>query len=219
MHKLQMKMKSAPLLALLAFSAAAAPAWGRVATPDPRPTPAEAPSPGTYVIDPVHSQVMFKVKHLGISTVTGRFKEFGGTITFDPAKPAATRAEGTIKAASIDTNNERRDNHLRSADFFESDKHPEITFRSGTIRRGGNNKLKADGSLTMHGVTRPVVLDVEYIGPVPGPDGKDRVAFNATTRVDRMDYGLNWSKAMETGGLVVSREVDIILETQAIRQN
>jgi polyisoprenoid-binding protein YceI len=162
--------------------------------------------------------VLFKVKHLGISTVTGRFRDFAGTITYDPQNPAAARARATIKTASIDTDNDRRDNHLRSADFFEAEKYPEITFTAGRLREARGDGFKLDGTLTMRGVTRPITLDVEKVGLARGPDGRERMAFNATTTLDRTQYGLTWSRATEAGGLVVGNDVQIVLELETVRK-
>lgn len=178
---------------------------------------AQAAAANVYQIDAAHSQVSFKVKHLGISTVTGSFGDFSGTVTYDPRNVAASQATAVIKAASINTNNERRDTHLRSADFFETEKFPEITFSTGRVRRTGQG-LKVDGTLTMHGVTRPIVLDAAFVGTTRGPDGKERVAFEATTKVDRREFGLTWNRAVETGGVVVGNDVQIILDIAAVKR-
>ncbi|MET0397289.1 MAG: YceI family protein [Longimicrobiaceae bacterium] len=212
-----MKTRRTLLLTALALGMGAAPAWtgtAREGTAQARPAAAAA----EYEIDPSHSQVLFKVKHLGISTVTGRFRDFSGTISYDPQNPAASRARATIKTASIDTDNDRRDNHLRSADFFEAEKYPEITFTTGRLREARGDAFKLDGTLTMRGVTRPITLDVEKVGPVRGPDGRDRMAFNATTSLDRTQYGLTWSRATEAGGLVVGNDVQIVLELETVRK-
>ncbi len=204
------------LLAALALGMGALPAWsGTAREGSARVRPAAA---AEYEIDPSHSQVLFKVKHLGISTVTGRFRDFAGTISYDPQNPAASRASATIKTASIDTDNDRRDNHLRSADFFEAEKYPEITFAAGGLREARGDAFKLDGTLTMRGVTRPITLDVEKVGPVRGPDGRERMAFNATTSLDRTQYGLTWSRATEAGGLVVGNDVRIVLELETVRK-
>ena len=203
------------LLAALALGMGALPAWSgtaRTGAAQVRPAAAE------YEIDASHSQVLFKVKHLGISTVTGRFRDFSGTISYDPQNAAAARARAVIKTASIDTDNDRRDNHLRSADFFEAEKYPEITFTAGRLREARGDAFKLDGTLTMRGVTRPIVLDVEKVGPVKGPDGRDRMAFNATTTLDRTQYGLTWSRMTEAGGLVVGNDVQVVLELETVRK-
>lgn len=211
-----MKTRRTLLLAALALGMGALPAWsGTVREGTARTLPAAA---AEYEIDQSHSQVLFKVKHLGISTVTGRFRDFAGTITYDPRNPAAARARATIKTASIDTDNDRRDNHLRGADFFEAEKYPEITFTAGRLREARGDGFELDGTLTMRGVTRPITLDVEKVGPARGPDGRERMAFNATTTLDRTQYGLTWSRATEAGGLVVGNDVQIVLELETIRK-
>lgn len=204
------------VLAALALGLGAIPAWSGTALEGAART--SPPAAGEYEIDRAHSQVLFKVKHLGISTVTGRFRDFSGTILYDPQNPAASRARATIRAESIDTDNERRDNHLRSADFFEVEKHPEIAFAASGLREVNGRSFKLDGTLTMRGVTRPITLDVELDGPVRGGDGRERMAFNATSRLDRTDYGLTWNRALEAGGVVVSNDVQIVLELEAIRK-
>ncbi len=204
------------VLAALALGIGAFPAWSGTAAESSAGTPVLAPA--EYEIDRAHSQVQFKIKHLGISTVTGQFGDFSGSIVYDPQNMAGSRATATIKAASIDTNNERRDNHLRSADFFETEKYPDITFTGNRVRGVNGKKFKLDGTLAMHGVTRPITLDVEYEGPVHGPDGKQRMAFNATGNLDRTDYGLTWNRALEAGGVVVGTDVQIVLELETIRK-
>lgn len=204
------------LLAALAFCIGAAPAWqGPVADVSARTA---VLAPATYEIDRAHSQVSFKIRHLGISTVTGRFKDFSGSIVFDPQNPAASRATAAIKAASIDTDNERRDNHLRSADFFEVERYPDITFTGTRLRKGTGGHYLLDGTLSMHGVTRPITLDVEHVGTARGPDGKARVAFNATGMLDRTTYGLTWNRAVE-GGMLVGTDVQIQLELEAVQKD
>jgi polyisoprenoid-binding protein YceI len=211
-----MKTRRTLLVAALALGMGALPAWsGTAREGTARTRPAAA---AEYEIDQSHSQVLFKVKHLGISTVTGRFRDFAGTITYDPQNPAAARARATIKTASIDTDNDRRDNHLRGADFFEAEKYPEITFTAGRLREARGDGFKLDGTLTMRGVTRPITLDVEKVGPARGPDGRERMAFNATTTLDRTQYGLTWSRATEAGGLVVGNDVQIVLELETVRK-
>ncbi|MBV9772451.1 MAG: YceI family protein [Gemmatimonadetes bacterium] len=204
------------LLAALTFCIGAAPAWhGPVADGSARTA---VLAPATYEIDRAHSQVSFKIKHLGISTVTGRFKDFSGSIVFDPQNPGASRATAAIRAASIDTDNERRDNHLRSADFFEVERYPDIAFAGNRLRRAAGGKYQLDGTLSMHGVTRPITLVVEHVGSARGPDGKARVAFNATGTLDRTAYGLTWNKAVE-GGMLVGTDVQIQLELEAVQKD
>ena len=168
-----------------------------------------------YEVDPSHTQVLFKVRHMGVSTVTGRFNRFAGTFAYDPANPAASWVTATIDAASIDTDNDRRDNHLRSADFFAADSHPTLTFQSTRVEPAGEGRLRVAGDLSIRGVTRPVVLDVTLEGAVLGQGGRPITGWTAETTIDRMDYGLRWNRLTEAGGWVVADEVRILLEVEA----
>lgn len=171
----------------------------------------------TWTIDPSHSSAEFSVRHMMVSKVKGRFGKVSGTVTGDLARPATAVVDVTIDASSINTDNADRDNHLRSADFFEVEKYPTITFKSTKIEKAGNG-WRMTGDLTMHGVTKQVELAVE--GPVaPIRAGKTlRSGASASTRVNRKDFGLNWSRALETGGVVVGDEVDISIEVQLIQK-
>lgn len=168
-----------------------------------------------YEVDPSHTQVMFKVRHMGISTVTGRFNRFAATFAYDPADPAASWVTATIDAASIDTDNDRRDNHLRSADFFAADSYPTLTFESTRVEPAGDGRLKVAGNLSIRGVTKPVVLDVALEGAAVGQGGRPITGWTAETTIDRMDYGLRWNRLTEAGGWVVADEVRILLEVEA----
>lgn len=174
--------------------------------------------PAEYDIDASHSGVIFKVKHLGISTVTGRFEKFTGSFTFDTTDIGASRASAVIEVASINTDVEKRDEHLRGTDFFDVDSHPQITFVGKEVKDVENDRFQLVGDLTMRGVTRTVTLDAEIGGTVKDPWGNDRAAFTATTTVDRRDFGLTWSKVLESGGLVVGKDVRITLEIEGIRK-
>lgn len=171
-----------------------------------------------YDIDASHSGVMFKVKHLAISTVTGRFEKFSGTFEYDSNNVAASKVEATIEAASINTDQEKRDEHLRNADFFDVEKFPTLTFVSKEITNISENGFDIVGDLTMRGVTKSVTLKTELGGLAKDPWGNNRVAFTATTAVSRKDFGLTWNKVMESGGLVVGDEIKIILEVEAVQQ-
>ncbi len=171
-----------------------------------------------YTIDPAHSQVMFKVRHLGISMVTGQFETFSGTFEFDPKKPKASKVSTDIKVASINTNVAKRDEHLRSADFFDVEKFPEMKFVSKSIKDVKKDKFKIVGDLTMHGVTKEVVLETEISGTVVDPWGNERAGFTAAATINRKDFGLTWSKTLETGGLVVGEDVKIMIEIEGIRK-
>jgi polyisoprenoid-binding protein YceI len=172
----------------------------------------------TFVIDKAHSEAVFQVRHL-ITKVRGRFSDFEGTIDFDEAQPTASSVTVSIKAASIDTNEPDRDKHLRSDDFFGAETHGEITFHSTRVAAGKMpNTFDVTGPLTMHGVTREIVLPVTYLGAATDPWGKARAGFEAEITVNRKDYGLNWNAALEAGGFLVGDEVKIHLSIQAVAQ-
>lgn len=170
----------------------------------------------TYTIDRAHSGVGFSVRHLAISRVQGSFGDFSGTVTMDPADTSKWACEAIIQVASIDTRDSSRDAHLRSADFFDVANHPTMAFKSSKVTPKGGQKFAIEGSLTLRGVTKPVTLDAEWLGATDNPGGGKRVAFTASTRINRMDYGVSWNRALETGGLVVSHEVDITLDIAAV---
>ena len=168
-----------------------------------------------YEIDPAHSSASFSVKHMMVSTVRGQFNKLSGTFLYDEKNPAKSKLEATIDASSIDTNEPKRDEHLKSPDFFDVAKYPTITFKSTKVEKGAKGHLKVTGDLTMHGVTRPVTLDVEGpTAPAKDPWGNVKVGATATTTVNRKDFGLNWNKALETGGVMVSDEVKITIDTE-----
>ena len=178
-------------------------------------TPAQA---AEYTIDPGHSKVLFKAKHLGISTVTGRFDKFSGSYEFDPKDFKSAKVSATIESASVNTDNERRDTHLKSADFLEAAKYPQLTFVSKEVKNVGEGKFKVTGDMTLHGVTKPITLDAEF-GGIAKDRNSERSAFNATGKINRKDFGLTWSRLTEAGGLVVGEEITIILEIEGIRKN
>lgn len=174
---------------------------------------------GEYVIDPDHSQVIFKVKHLAISTVTGSFDVFEGTYTLDSDNIAKSSVETTISAASVNTNKQKRDDHLRSDEFLDVEKFPNITFVSKEIKKGDDNNFQIVGDLTIHGVTKEVTLDATYEGHIESdPWGKERTAFIANGEINRKDFGMTWNKALEAGGFVVGDEVRITLEVEGIKK-
>jgi len=179
---------------------------------------ATAPSlaaPVSYDIDPVHSRVEFTIRHI-VSKVTGNFGDFKGTITYDPAAPASSTSTVEIVATSIDTNNGRRENHLRSGDFFDVAKFPALTFKSTKVVPGEEGKFKVEGTLSMHGVTKPIVLDASFLGAGPGMDGSPHAGFEASAKVDRKDYGIIWNKALDQGGTLLGDDVSINLEIEAV---
>jgi len=171
----------------------------------------------TLKIDPSHTNVTFRVRHL-FTMVTGRFNKFEGRIVFDESKPLETRVDGTIDVASINTDNEKRDEHLRSADFFDVDRFPKITFSTSKVTDVDYTKktAKLHGSIIMHGVERNVVLEAAFLGMGKDPWGNQRAGFRCSTTVDRKDFGLNWNKTLETGGVLVGDEVEIEIDVEAI---
>ncbi len=171
-----------------------------------------------YVIDPDHSQVLFKVKHMGISTVTGRFDLIEGSYTFDDTDISKSSVETTITAASINTNKQKRDDHLKSPDFLDVAKNPTITFKSKEVKKGDGEDFIIVGDLTINGVTKQVELDAEYGGKAQDPMGNERTAFTAETKIDRKDFGITWNKTLDSGGLVVGDDVRIELEVEGIRK-
>jgi polyisoprenoid-binding protein YceI len=166
-------------------------------------------------IDPQHSNVGFRVRHI-FTNVSGSFREFEGSLRFDEKNPAASSVDVTIKAASIDTNVEPRDKDLRSPRFFDVDKYPTISFKSKAVESISDKKAKLKGTLTMHGVSKEVVLEVEYLGKLKDPWGNERYGFHGETRVDRRDYGLNWNEVLEAGAVLVGEQVDILLDVEGI---
>lgn len=168
----------------------------------------------TFVIDRSHSQASFQVRHL-FSTVRGRFTTFEGTIAMDAARPEASSVTFTIDAASIDTDNTDRDKHLRSPDFFDAEKHPTITFTSEKIRATGKDTYAVTGTLTMRGVARTITLPVTYLGAAKDPWGNPRAGFSTAITLNRKDYGINWNKALDNGGMMVGDDVTIVLNVEA----
>jgi polyisoprenoid-binding protein YceI len=172
----------------------------------------------SWKIDPTHSQIEFSVRHMMISNVRGRFEKFSGTVEFDEANPANLTVDITIDAASINTHEAQRDAHLASADFFNVEQYPSLTFKSTSVQQIDAQTLKVAGDLTIAGVTRPVTLDVEYAGTALSPWGTTSAGFSAHTRISRKDFGLTWNAALETGGFVVGDEVKIGIELEAVRE-
>jgi polyisoprenoid-binding protein YceI len=170
----------------------------------------------TWKIDPAHTQVEFAVKHMMITTVKGRFSEVTGEIQFDEGNLANSKVNIDINVASIDTREAQRDTHLRSADFFDVEKFPKITFRSTAIL-GAHDEFKLTGDLTIHGVTRRVTLDVTHAGRGKDPWGGERIGFSATGKIKRGDFGLTWNAALETGGFLVGDEVKLSLDVEAVK--
>jgi len=170
----------------------------------------------TYKIDPVHSQIGFTVDHLVVFKVSGSFNDYIGEIEADAENKTLTSAKATIKVASIDTREEKRNDHLKSADFFDSANHPEMTFVSKKIDGQGDD-ITVHGDLTIRGITKEVALKGNFRGVNTDPWGNDRAGFSASTVINRQDFGLKWNQALETGGLVVGNDVTINLEVQAVK--
>jgi polyisoprenoid-binding protein YceI len=184
-------------------------------------TPAGTPTAtgtSTWNIDPAHSVAEFKVRHMMISNVKGRFPRVSGTLLLDDAEPANSRIEANIEAASITTGDEQRDGHLKSPDFFHVEQFPALTFRSTAVKPKGAGEATVSGDLTIHGVTRNVDFAVEGpTAPAKDPWGNTRIAVSATTKINRKDFGLTWNAALETGGILVGEEVTISLEIQFVK--
>jgi polyisoprenoid-binding protein YceI len=184
-----------------------------MSTPESTVTQTALPS-GTWNVDPVHSSVEFHVKHLGIATVKGQFKEFEGTLEVGPD---GSRAYGTVKVASVDTREPQRDTHLRSPDFFDADQYPEIAFQSTAIRPLDEDTFEIDGDLSIHGVTRSLTLNATLEGTETDPQGNPRVGLSANAQIDRSDYEMKFNMALGSGNVVVSDKVKILLEISAVK--
>ena len=172
----------------------------------------------TWNLDPAHSVAEFKVKHMMISNVKGQFAKVTGTLSLEESDLAHSKVEAVIDAASLETRDAQRDAHLKSADFFDVERFPTLTFKSTRVGIAGDGELSVEGDLTIHGVTRKVFFEVE--GPTPpakDPWGNTRVAISATTKINRKDFGLTWNAALETGGILVGEEVTITLDVQFVK--
>lgn len=173
---------------------------------------------GTYKIDESHTQVGFKIKHLVISTVSGRFNKFSGEFKFDSKTGKLEGLKTSIDASSIDTNEPDRDKHLKSKDFFDVQKFKTLEFVAKDVSYESSKPSEIKGDLTIHGITKPVVLKVEFKGEATDPWGNQRAAFEARTKVNRKDFGLNWNKNLDKGGVMIADDVDIQIEGEAILQ-
>lgn len=169
---------------------------------------------GTWKVDPVHSSIEFQVKHLGIATVKGQFTEFEGALEVSPEN---TVAYGTVKVASVNTREPQRDEHLRSADFFDAEQNPEITFRSTSIRPVDEDTFEIEGDISIHGVTGPLKLKAVLEGTETDPQGNDRVGVSAVGQIDRSDFGMEFNAALGSGNMLVSDRVKILLDISAVR--
>jgi polyisoprenoid-binding protein YceI len=172
----------------------------------------------TYQIDSSHSSASFTVRHMMVSNVSGAFAKLSGTVDYDPNNLGQSRIEAVIDASTVNTRNEKRDTHLRSADFFDTANHPTITFRSKRMEKAADGHLRLVGDLTIRAVTKEVVLDVDGPTPEIQAQGAYRMGASATTRINRKDFGVNWNRALDGGGLVVSDDVRINIEVELVRK-
>ncbi|MGA7220579.1 MAG: YceI family protein [Candidatus Sulfotelmatobacter sp.] len=176
------------------------------------------PAITAWNIDPVHSVAEFKVKHMMISNVKGQFTRLKGALALDETNFENSRIEASIEAASINTRDDQRDGHLKSADFFDAEKYPELTFKSTEVTRVAADELAVAGELTIHGVAKNVVFNVEGpTQPAKDPWGNTRIGLSATTKINRKDFGLTWNSPLETGGILVGDEITITLDVQFIK--
>jgi polyisoprenoid-binding protein YceI len=181
-------------------------------------TATAVPATSTWAIDPSHSEVGFSVRHMMVSSTRGRFSDVRGTIVLDEQDLGRSRVDVEIGVASIDTRDEKRDAHLRSADFFEAETWPTIAFRSTRVEPIGRDRLRIAGELTIRDVTRPVTFEAEYNGRSKTPWGGEVVGYSADLKLNRKDFGLTWNVALETGGFVVGDEIKIHLDVEAGKQ-
>ncbi len=172
-----------------------------------------------WSFDKAHTNIGFSITHLVISDVTGRFSEFDGSVTSSNDDFSGAQIDIVIKTASVFTNNEKRDNHLRSADFFDVEKNPEMTFKSSAFEKVGDNKYKISGKLTLNGVTKDVELDATFKGIIKDPWGGTRAGFKATTTLKRYDYNLTYNSALETGGFLIGKTVDIEINIELVKKS
>lgn len=170
-----------------------------------------------YSFDKAHSHVAFTVRHMVFAKVRGEFTSWDGTVTIDDKNPAQSKISVTIDAASIDTHEEKRDGHLKSADFLDVENHKSITFVSTGVASAGSGKLKLTGDLTIRGTTGPVTLDVEELGRGKDPWGNDRVGYSAHTTIERSAFGLKWNQVLEAGGVLVGEKVEISIDVELIQ--
>lgn len=176
---------------------------------------AEALAIDKYVVDQPHTSVGFSVKHMVITDVKGKFNQFEAVIMYDENDPTKTSVSGSIAVASIDTDNERRDEHLRSEDFFNAEKYPEITFESKKVVKREDGYVMI-GDITIRGVTKEIEVPFEVVGKITDPMGNTRIGIEAHTTINRQDFGVSWNKALEGGGLIVADDVKVELDVEAI---
>jgi polyisoprenoid-binding protein YceI len=178
-------------------------------------TPAVAAD--TYTVDAVHSEASFQIRHL-VGKVRGHFVDFRGTVQVDQAKPEASSVDFSIKTATIDTGVADRDKHLRTADFFDVEKFPEITFKSTKVAPAGKDKYNVTGTFTMHGVSKTVTIPVSFLGFVKDPWGNERAGFEVTTTLNRKDYGIVWNKTLDAGGVMLGEDVAVTITVETVKK-
>jgi len=171
----------------------------------------------TYAIDGSHATVLFQVRHF-MTQVAGKFQKFDGQIEINREEPERSTVRFTIDAASVDTNQERRDNHLRSADFFDVENHPKITFASTSVRPAGDETYEVTGDFTMRGVTKRITLPVRVLGELKDPWGNHRIGFAVETTINRKDYGVSWNQTLDQGGLVLGDDVKVSINLEAVQK-
>lgn len=171
-----------------------------------------------WILDTTHSEIQFKVKHLMISSVTGQFNKFDGTVETEGEDFSTAKVEFNAEAGSISTNNEQRDNHLKAADFFDTEHHPQLHFKSKRLEKIADDAYKLDGILTMRGVSKTVTFNVQFGGKTQDPWGNTRVGFELTGKLNRKDFGISFSMVSETGGILLGDEVKIFANVQFVKQ-
>jgi len=186
-----------------------------------RPTATDGPGlphlTGDYTIDASHSEVGFSVRHAMVTKVRGQFAEYEGALHLDGSDPAKSTVEVNIKVASIDTNQEQRDEHLRTGDFFDAENHPEISFRSTSAEFLGDDSYRLSGDLTIKGTSKPISIDFAFMGAAKDIYGNERVGFEGSTVIDRTDWGLTYNAALETGGVLIGEKVTLSFDVSAIK--
>src|SRR5262245_20391852 len=192
--------RRSPMLCLL-FAAAAAPLWAA----------------DTYTVDKNHSDASFRIRHFA-TKVRGRFADLEGAVQADAAQPTLSTVTFKIKASSIDTNNPDRDKHLKSPDFFDAEKCADITFQSSKITSTGRDKYDVAGTLTMHCVSKPITVPVTFLGFAKDPGGNERASFEVVTKLNRKDFGINWNKTLDSGGLMLSDDVDVEINLETVKK-
>ena len=176
----------------------------------------DIPEAGTFEIDASHSAAAFTVRHMVVAKTRGRFTDFSGEITIHP-EPLSSSVNVPIQAASITTGDDKRDEHLRGADFLDVEKYPTLEFKSTSVKHVGSAQFEVLGDLTIAGVTKPVTLELDYDGTIGDPWGGQRAGFTAKTKINREDWGLSYNMALETGGVLIGKEITIDLEVEAVR--